>query len=68
MSLGAYFIYNPRVGATDEQRNCVSNIRPDGLTPAAAATTLLYLIDQSLRRQISGINLKDERSARSLEG
>ena len=63
ISLGAYFIYQPVVGATDEQRNCVSNIRDGGLCPRDAAHTLFYLVTEAFGRRLSGVQLKDERSA-----
>ncbi|HVC95620.1 MAG TPA: ethanolamine ammonia-lyase subunit EutC [Pirellulales bacterium] len=61
--LGAYLVYDPRPGRSDADRNCVSNIRPEGLPPAAAAETIHYLLGETLRRKISGIALKDERPA-----
>ncbi|MCI0653370.1 MAG: ethanolamine ammonia-lyase subunit EutC [Methylococcaceae bacterium] len=60
-SLGAYLVFGPRNGNTDAQRNCVSNIRPEGLGYQAAADTLDYLLEQSRIRGISGVLLKDDR-------
>ena len=59
-SLGAYFTYAPHPGLTDVARNCVSNIRTDGLPPADAAHKLFHLMTQSLQRGLSGVELKDD--------
>jgi len=58
-SLGAYLTYGPRPGRTDAERNCVSNIRPDGLAPEVAAEKLTDLLIASRQRQLSGTALKE---------
>lgn len=59
-SLGAYLTWGPRSGRSNAERNCVSNIRPDGLPPAAAAARLAHLLREARRLRLSGIRLKDD--------
>jgi len=59
-SLGAYLTWQPRPGRTDAERNCVSNIRPDGLQLAEAALKIRWLLGQMRRLQLTGVDLKDE--------
>jgi ethanolamine ammonia-lyase small subunit len=59
-SLGIYMTYGPRSARADSERNCISNIHGHGgLSPAAAAATLGRLLRESLRRGLSGVDLKD---------
>lgn len=59
-SLGVYLTWQARRGRTDAERNCISNIRPEGLAPIAAANKLLWLLDAMRRLRLTGIGLKDE--------
>lgn len=59
-SLGIYLTYQPRQGRSDAERNCISNIRPEGLSYASAARKLHYLVQGALRLKATGILLKDD--------
>lgn len=62
-SMGLYLTFRPRVGMTDESRNCISNVRREGISYAGAAHKLGYLMTEARSRQLSGVNLKDEADA-----
>lgn len=62
-SLGIYMTYAPRPGRSDAERNCISNIHgAGGLSPQAAARTLGWLLREALRRELSGVSLKDDQT------
>ncbi len=56
-SLGVYVTWAPRPGRTDAERNCVSNVRPEGLAYARAADTVAWLLRESRRRGLTGVAL-----------
>jgi ethanolamine ammonia-lyase small subunit len=57
-SLGAYITWQPRLGRTDAERNCISNIRPEGLSYAQAAAQLAFILDEARRLRLTGVALK----------
>jgi ethanolamine ammonia-lyase small subunit len=59
-SLGVYLTYAPRPGRTDAERNCLSNVRAEGLSYELAAFKLAWLVREALRREETGVWLKDE--------
>jgi ethanolamine ammonia-lyase small subunit len=65
-SLGAYLTWSPRPGRTDAERNCISNIRPEGMSTGAAAGLLVMLMNAARTRQISGVTLSSELASRGI--
>lgn len=59
-SLGIYITHAPFRGRNDAERNCISNVRPEGLSYAAAAFKLAWLVREALQRGLTGVDLKDE--------
>jgi ethanolamine ammonia-lyase small subunit len=58
-SMGAYLTWNPGPHTTDAERNCISNIRPDGTGYADAALRTAHLLREMRARRLSGVALKD---------
>jgi ethanolamine ammonia-lyase small subunit len=58
-SLGVYITWEPRRGRKDSERNCISNVREEGLGYTAAANRLLYYMQEASRRHMTGLGLKD---------
>lgn len=56
-SLGVYLTWSPRVGRTDAERNCVSNIRLEGLDPVVAGERVAGLMRAALVRSLTGVRL-----------
>ena len=64
-SLGVYLTFDPRPGRTDAERNCISNVRPEGISYELAAHKLRFLMNEARVRKLSGVALKED--ARLLE-
>ena len=60
-SLGAYITWRPQIGMMDSSRNCISNIRPRGLSPEDAATQIVGLIELAFKHAVTGVQLNDLR-------
>ena len=59
-SLGAYITWQPQPGiTTDAERNCISNIRAEGLSYPQAAARLLHYIHEARAKRLTGVALKD---------
>jgi len=66
-SLGLYLTWGPKRGTRDSRRNCISNVRPAGLSYQQAAERTLYFLKESRAKQISGVALKDRSEDQALE-
>ncbi len=62
-SLGIYITWAPRVGRSDAERNCISNVRPEGLGYAQAAQKMVWLLGAARRLGATGVMLKDDGAA-----
>jgi ethanolamine ammonia-lyase small subunit len=66
-SLGVYVTWDPRGGRVDAERNCISNVRPQGLPYELAARRLAWLLGAARARGVSGVALKDESGTQQLQ-
>lgn len=67
-SLGIYITHAPFKGRNDAGRNCISNVRPEGLSYASAAFKLAWLVREAMGRGLTGVDLKDESDLTLLAG
>jgi ethanolamine ammonia-lyase small subunit len=67
-SMGAYLTWEPRVGRTDAERNCLSNIRGGGLGVKDAAARLMWLLQGARAMGRTGVGLKEGATDSLLEG
>lgn len=62
-SLGAYVTWQPRPGRTDAERNCISNIRSEGLSYAEAAEQLAKCVATARQRRLTGTALGEGKAS-----
>jgi ethanolamine ammonia-lyase small subunit len=67
-SLGLYLTWQPRVGRHDAERNCISNVRQEGLPFEAAAQRCWWLVNEARRLRLTGVGLKDRSGEARLPG
>jgi ethanolamine ammonia-lyase small subunit len=67
-SLGVYITWKPGPGHTDADRNCVSNIRTQGLGYADAAAKITLYCNEARRLRYTGTALKEIISPRIAAG
>ncbi len=67
-SLGIYLTWGPNTLRRESERNCISNVRPEGLDYPQAAFKLAWLLEQAFQRRLTGIELKDESDNPALYG
>jgi ethanolamine ammonia-lyase small subunit len=61
-SMGMYLTWMPRPGRVDSERNCISNIRTQGLAPTEAARQAADLVKAMIDHQAAGVLLGQRRS------
>ena len=59
-SMGIYLTWDPRPGRTDAERNCISNVRAEGIAYALAARKLHFLMQEARSLKLSGVQLKED--------
>lgn len=67
-SMGLYLTYQPSPGTFDSDRNCISNVRPGGLSVANAAARLAWLMQAAVKAGKTGIGLKDRSAEKLITG
>jgi ethanolamine ammonia-lyase small subunit len=67
-SMGAYLTWQPGEGTTDSDRNCISNIRPEGIGADDAAFKIAHLLRAMRGCRFSGVRLKDDSDQRLIGG